>query len=561
MMITLMFIIIILLMTFSQMLLQSYYLVHKLQQLGYFNLKYIKWLEGNKYREILLWDIFELLLPTLVIYVLYSTIDILNIAVYKYISASIIFLTFSWKIAHPFLSGWIGPKAVNKKPLVFTRRVIRLFFTFIVLNLIMLAFVSGFLLTPFDEFTLSGWNFFKFNAFVLMASIISPVLVLLANIVNIPVEKAVHLFFFRKAKKKLANTDIKKIAVTGSYGKTSSKFFLATLLGEKYKTLFTPASFNTPMGISRIINDEQLGNYSHFVIEMGADHKGDIDVLCDLAKPDYGIITAIDIQHLETFVSVENIIETKLSLFNHIAEGGFGIYNYDSELLRENMRGRHFAMPVFSYSIFEKNYSDVNIIAKNMRHTRKGLEFTAKFITGESIDIKTELLGIHNVSNLLGCVLAAKLLGLSINEIKRGIQNIKPVEHRLQLIDPGSGVLVLDDAFNSNLKGAVEALRVLKEIEGNKKIIVTPGIIDLGEKEEEVNFNFGKYISQFADIAILVGKNRTKKIHEGLSEKKFVNDNIRIVNSLIEAQGILKEVVVSGDVILFENDLPDTFSE
>jgi UDP-N-acetylmuramoyl-tripeptide--D-alanyl-D-alanine ligase len=560
-MITMFFIIIILMMTFGQMLLQSYYLIHKLQQLGYGNLKYIKWLEGNKYREILIWDIFELLIPVLIIYILFNTIDTINISVFKYISSSIIFLTFLWKIIHPFISGWIGPKSENKKALVFTQRVIRLFVTFILISLIMILFLFSFILTPFDEFTLSGWSFFKFNAFVLMISIISPIIVLASNIINIPFEKAVYYYYFHKAKRKLSKADIKKIAVTGSYGKTSSKFFLATLLQEKYKTLFTPASYNTPMGISKVINSEKIEGYQCFVIEMGADHKNDINVLCDLAKPDYGMITAIDLQHLESFGSVENIIDTKLSLFNHISDKGFGIYNYDSELLRENIRKRKFDCPLYCYSIFEKNRNEASITAKNIRHTRQGLEFTAQFTTGESVEVKTELLGIHNVSNLLGSMLLAKMLGLSLHEIKKGLLKVKPVEHRLQLIDSGNGLLILDDAFNSNLKGAVEALRVLKEIEGNKKIIITPGIIDLGEKEEEINLNFGKYISQFADIAILVGKNRTRKIHEGLNEKNFTNENIKIVNSLNEALGILKEVQVTGDVVLFENDLPDTYSE
>ena len=560
-MITLIFIIIILSMTFFQMLIQSFYLFHKLQQLGYFNLKYMKWLEGNKYREILIWDIFELLVPTLVIYILYNTIDKNNITAYKYISSVIILLTFSWKIAHPFIAGWIGPRAENKKSLVFTKRIIRLFFTFIALNAIILLFLSWFILNPFDEFTLSGWSFFKFNAFVLMISIIAPVIVLASNIINIPVEKIVFKYFFYKARKKLLKSGLKKLAVTGSYGKTSTKFFLATIIKEKYETLFTPASYNTPMGVSKVINSEKLDSYQFFVVEMGADHKGDINVLCDLAKPDFGIITAVDIQHLETFGTIENIIDTKLSLFDHIPDNGFGIYNYDSELLRENIAKRTYKIPLFSYSIFEKNRNEVNIFAKDIKHTRKGLEFSAYFITGETIEVKTGLLGIHNVSNLLGSIFAAKMLGLSLYEIKRGIQKIKPVEHRLQLIDPGSGVLVLDDAFNSNLKGAVEALRVLKEIEGNKKIIVTPGIIDLGDREEETNLNFGKCISQFADMAILVGKNRTRKIYEGLNEKQFTNDKIKVVNSLNEAQGILKDVLTAGDVVLFENDLPDTYSE
>ncbi|OHD10123.1 MAG: hypothetical protein A2Y34_01730 [Spirochaetes bacterium GWC1_27_15] len=559
---TFIFLIVLIFMIFIKLLVQSIFLVHKLQQVGYFNMKFLKWLEGNKYREVLLWNIFELLLPLLLILIFYFTIGKIQIVIYKYITSSIMILTFLWKIIHPFTVGWVGPKAKNKKELVFTPRVIRLFFTLIAILIIILSFIFWFTATPFDEFTLSSWSFFKFNAFLLFVSVIAPVMILVANIINIPIEKLIHTFYFVKAKSKIKKVDLQKVGITGSYGKTSTKFFVATILSEKYKTLFTPSSFNTPMGISKVLNQENLSKYEYFVAEMGADHKGDIQVLCNLVNPNSGIITAIDIQHLETFGSLQNIIDTKLSLFANLSPNSIAIYNYDSEILRESIKKKDFSkLNLFTYSIIESNIKSVDIVAKDIKHTRAGVEFDAILKTGESFHIATKLLGVHNVSNILAAILFCKLMGLSIDQIKNGIRKIMPVEHRLQLIDSGSGVLVLDDAFNSNLKGALEALRVLKEIDGNKKIVITPGIIELGEKEDEINFNFGKYISQFVDFAILVGKERTKKIKDGLLEKHFKEENIIIVNSLQESQLVLKEIVSIGDVILFENDLPDVFSE
>jgi UDP-N-acetylmuramoyl-tripeptide--D-alanyl-D-alanine ligase len=558
---TLIFLIILITMTFSKLVIQGYILIHKLQQLGYFNLKFVSWLEGNKYRTMLLWSIFELLLPLLIILILYYSIGQNKLSSYKYITSIIMLFVFSWKLFHPFSAGWIGPKAETKKPLVFTPRVIRLFFTLIAIIILILVFGFLFSATPFDEFTLSSWGFFKFNAFLLLVSIIAPLMVLVANLINIPMEKSIHYIYFQKAKTKLKNSKMIKLGITGSYGKTSTKFFVSTLLAEKYKTLFTPQSYNTPMGISKIINSENVFNYEYFIAEMGADHKGDIQVLCSLVKPRFGIITAIDIQHLETFGSLNNIIETKLSLFKNLPDNGFGIYNYDSEILRDNIMKYSYKIKLYSYSILESNIDKVDIVAKNIRHTREGVEFTVLFKDFDTLEVKSELLGLHNVSNLLASILCGKLLGLSLDDIKSGIKKIKPVEHRLQLINSGSGVLVLDDAFNSNLKGALEALRVLKEIEGNKKVIVTPGIIELGEQEEDINKSLGKYISEFADIVILVGTMRTKPIYNGLIEKNFKQENIYVVNSLSEAQEKMKTVVNFGDVILFENDLPDTFSE
>ncbi len=556
---TIIFIFVLLFLTLCELIQQGLYLIHRLQQLGYNNLKFIKWLEGNHYRNILLWNIFELLFPLLIIYILFCSIS--EIPVYKYMTGSIMLIVFAWKFIHPFLAGWIGPKAKVKIPLKFTPRIIRLIISMVIIVIMTLVLVAYFTIFPIDTFSISIWRFFQFNTFLLLISIIAPIIVLSSNIVNMPIEKSIHFWFFQKAKKKVLKSNLVNIGITGSFGKTSVKYFLATILQQKYKTLFTPSSFNTPMGISKVINQNNLNNFEVFVVEMGADKKGDIDILCKLVKPDYSIVTAIDNQHLETFLTLDNIIKTKLSLFSNTDKKGFGIYNYDNAILKENIKKEKFDIKLFSYSIYEDNANVVDIYAKNIIHSREGLEFSACFKNGESIKIRAQLLGRHNVSNLLACILFSKKYGLSTTEIVAGIRNIKPVEHRLQMIHSPGGVLVLDDAFNANLNGAIEACRVLKEINGNKKIIVTPGLIGLGEKEDEYNNILGTHIATNTDIAILVGVERTSKIYAGIMESNFNKDNLYLVNSLSEAQGILKKILKAGDVVLFENDLPDVLSD
>ncbi|HPK63024.1 MAG TPA: Mur ligase family protein, partial [Spirochaetota bacterium] len=295
--------------------------------------------------------------------------------------------------------------------------------------------------------------------------------------------------------------------------------------------------------------------------EMGADHKGEIDLLCKLVDIDYGILTSIGLQHLETFGNIDNIVETKFAILKNIPEKNFGVYNYDSELIIERLSQYKAKANLYCYSIVEKSFEKVSIYAENIKHTRKGLEFDAFLWDGDVYNVKTTLLGRHNASNLLAAILTAKLIGLSKDEICRGVDKIVPVEHRLQLIDNNNGILVLDDAFNANLSGATEALRVLNEIEGGKKIVVTPGLIDLGDKEEEHNKIFGERICKYCDVAILVGKMKTKKIQESLLKSGFLKNNMYVVNSLEESKSILAKIVKIGDVILFENDLPDAFSE
>lgn len=559
---TLIFIIFLCTVVFFKMIIQSMFLLHRLQQMGYESLTFIKWLEGNQYRRILIWNLFELLVPLLLIFILSFTFRNSKITIYKYSVSALMVIVFIWKLIHPFIAGWVGPLAKNKKPLVLTSRVIRLLITLsleimIIIFLILLIYVM-----PFNKFTLSSTEFFRFNVSILLVSVITPITVVFANTINLPFEKLIHFSYFSKARKKLKKSDIKKVGITGSFGKTSTKFFITTILEEKYKTLTTPSSYNTPMGLSKVINQEEdLGGYEYFVAEMGADHTGDIDYLCKLVKPDFGILTAIGVQHLSTFLSVENIIKTKFALLTNLPENGFGIYNYDNDYIRNNIDRFPIKATLYSYSVQDEFFDKVDIYAKNIIHTRKGLEFTVVFKDRRTLDITTELLGKHNAQNLLAAILCAHHLGLSDRQIQEGIKKIQPVEHRLQMINSGSGVLVLDDAFNSNLEGAKEAINVLSEIKGNKKIVVTPGLIELGDEEEKINKEFGSQIGTKVDYAILVGKERTKKIYEGIKETSFAEENIFVVPSLAEAQNVLKGIVGLGDVVLFENDLPDTYDE
>lgn len=559
-MLTMIFLLVLSSLCVVKIIIQGLYLIHKLQQYGYKNQKLIKWLEGQKYRVILVWNLFELFIPLLVILVFYFWKDN-DLSLYKTLTGLIMLLVFAWKIIHPFIAGWIGPKAVVKKPLVYTARVKRLIFSLFMVALFAVLLMIRFTAYPVDEFSLNSWRFFQFNAFLLLFSVITPIFVLISNFIVAPFEKLVHGWFYLKAKIKLSRSSIERIGVTGSFGKTSTKFFLTTVLSEKYKTITSPSSFNTPMGLSKVINESKLDDYQYFVAEMGADHVGDIKYLANLVKPSFGIITAVGPQHLETFGTPENVLKTKLELFDSLPENGFGVYNYDSLMLRDAIINRNYNFKLYSYSSDPANMSMVDIWADSIKHTRAGLEFTACFRDGGVLDVKTELLGRHNVLNLLAVILTAKLCGMTSDEILRGVLKIKSVEHRLQRIDPGTGVLVLDDAFNSNYTGAIEAVNVLNEIGGANKIIVTPGFVELGDEEDRYNKMFGEYMAGKVTHAILVGVQKTNSIKDGLLNGSMCYDKIFTVNTLEEAQKVLSKILSPGDIVLFENDLPDTYSE
>ncbi|MDO4357937.1 MAG: UDP-N-acetylmuramoyl-tripeptide--D-alanyl-D-alanine ligase, partial [Clostridia bacterium] len=377
---------------------------------------------------------------------------------------------------------------------------------------------------------------------------------LAAGFVMQPVENHINMGFFNAAKAKLeARPDLIKIGITGSYGKTSTKFALLTILSEKYNVLASPASFNTPMGLSRVINTQLNDKHQVFIAEMGARHVGDIRELVGLVHPKYGLLTSVGPQHLETFGTIQNIANTKYELIDGLPEDGVAFFADDAKLVHE----------LYERCPVEKVLTGINglgqeLRAENLRVTINGSKFDLVTEDGRVKPCTTRLLGRHNISNIVLAASVALKLGLTLDEIGAGIRKIAPVEHRLQLIK--GAMTVIDDAFNSNPSGAQEALNVLSGFPQNR-IIITPGFVEQGEKEEELNYQFGAQMAGKVDVAILVGKKHSRPIHDGLTVAGFDEANIYVVPNLDEASVVLRQIGKAGDTVLFENDLPDNYNE
>ena len=431
-----------------------------------------------------------------------------------------------------------------KKPFVITMRVKR---TYIV------SFVVFTLLVAAMAFLLPGElpRFYMLGLFALLL----PLWVALGGLCAWPAEKLVSEMYFRDAQKKLrARPDLIKIGITGSYGKTSVKFIMKTILEEKFQVLATPSSFNTPMGVTRIIRERLQPAHQVFIAEMGARHVGDIKELCRLVHPHHGVLTSVGPQHLDTFHTIERIKGTKYELMDAIPDGGCCFFPDDGAICRE----------LFDKTLKEKRLcalngtDDADVWATDVTVSPAGSAFTLHTIS-DSIRCETRLLGEHNISNILLAAMVGLHLGMNLRQVARGISRIQPVEHRLQLI-PSAGVTIIDDAFNSNPNGAKAALRVLRDFPG-RRIIITPGMVELGADEEEFNHDFGVFMAECVDVAILVGPRHTAPIAKGLTEHGFPAENLHVVSSLEEAAAILRQIGKNGDVALFENDLPDNYSE
>ncbi len=444
-------------------------------------------------------------------------------------------------------------KTPAKKPLVFTARAKRLFAVALILYLLpallLIVIVLGGDLNSLQKAVAM--------AVLIIMSYFTWFFLMLANIILQPLEDHRKAAYFLEAQSLLSeNPDLLKIAITGSFGKTSVKHILNKIMEEKYHTLMPPGSYNTPMGITITVREHLNPLHQAFITEMGAKQKGDIKELCDLVQPQYGILTALGEQHLETFGSFENIIDTKFELIEALPQDGIAVLNFDDENIRANagrMKGR-----VISYGLHSEG---LDYRARDITYNNRGMEFVVEGPEGQWEIIKSKLLGEHNVYNIVAAIAMAHALGLTLSQAKKAIATLPPVEHRLELKVHSNGLVVIDDAFNANPVGANAAMAVLGSMTGGRKFLITPGMVELGEKEAEENKKFGRAAAEACDYIALVGVKQTEPIKAGILEAGFPPERLFIAEDLKAANAYVYGKAVAGDIILYENDLPDTYNE
>ena len=517
----------------SYLIYKSKKAMHMLQQNWYNDgNRYIKWLFQNPKKVFLNFDMLFILF-LLLCYIKNKLIIIGVVSIFYLLAYS--------------LYKKVLLKEQSKKPLVITARIKRLYLTLIVLYLI--AIIP--MMICFNEELI-----YKYYFFIGLLIYINWFMIVVANVINKPIEKMVFNHYKRLAKNKLNEmTSLKRIAITGSYGKTSCKNALNDILNVKYNSLCTEKSFNTMNGLMISINNKLDKFTDVFISEMGAFRRGEIKEKCDFIEPQYGILTTIGTAHLESFGSIENTTEAKFELINSLPSDGIAILNMDDE----NQR---------NYNIKSKckkvwvgiNNKDADVVAKDIKLSSKGTKFKIYFKDKkETIEVETKLLGYANIYNILEASALSYYLGLTAEQIKTGVRRIETIEHRLELKKYGD-ITIIDDAYNSNPVGSKMAVDVLGMMDG-KKIIVTPGMIELGEKEYEYNMEFGRHIASVCDEVILIGKEQTKPIFDGLKKEGFDEKKIHILNDVKASFPLMRKLSDGNTFVLLENDLPDIFNE
>jgi UDP-N-acetylmuramoyl-tripeptide--D-alanyl-D-alanine ligase len=493
------------------------------------------------------------------------------------------------------VSDWRRPAV---KPLVFTDRAQRLLVAAL-LPLLLLVLVAISLVGA--GLTLGGLIVLLVAAFMLLA--LAPWTLQGANLALRPVQNAINRHYERQARHLLEDWAPLTIGITGSYGKTTTKFCIGSVLSADRPTLVTPDSYNSFLGVIRTINEHLEWRHRAFVVEMGMFRRGDIAELCELVQPKIGVITAIGPMHLERLGSIEAIAAAKGELLDALPADGHFVTNADDPRCLE--LAARATVPVTLFGIqassdaghgvltpagtpdsspeardaaastaartpdgtpnpSPKNTANAQIVASDIRLADGRTQFDLRLDGpgSPSIPVSAGLLGRHNVSNLLAAAAVGHVLGIQPARIAEGLAAVQAPPHRLQAIhNRRAGIVVIDDAYNSNPDGAAAALQVLGEHPAKRRLLVTPGMVELGDLEAELNARFGEQAGAVCDIAILVGQRRTAPIREGLAAAGMDSECIHVVQDIAEATTLLGTLTRAGDVVLFENDLPDTYAE
>ena len=448
------------------------------------------------------------------------------------------------------------PEREIKKPLVRTRRMTRILLT-------------SFVISATAHFFVLNW---LANADVLAVSaagmgvyLLAPMWLAGGNVLMRPVEAGLRRRYLAHARRTLAGINPKIIGITGSYGKTTTKAFLRDILSLRYHTYATPKSYNTLMGISLAINRDLGDDYrtEYFISEMGAYVPGEIEAICQLTPPDVAIVTDIGPQHLERFGTLENTSRAKYEIIKNLKPDGVGVFNWDNEYVR-SMAARGYPETRLTVSreldSGQARRQGVTWIAGDIEESLAGLSFTVTHVeSGERARLQTGLMGEHNVTNLLLCIAVAYHEGIFLRDIVLRIRTLKPAESRLVRQTSAAGITIINDAYSANPRGAASALKVLGLHEGGRRLLITPGMIELGPMQDAENRKLGELAARSATDVILIGREQTRPILAGLAASDFDMARVQVFETLAEAVTWQRQHLAAGDTALFLNDLPDTY--
>ncbi len=436
------------------------------------------------------------------------------------------------------------PRAASKKRLVMTGRATRIYW-------IAFAVMTGVgILYSLPSVALLLW---------LIPVQFIPFSLTLANLVLVPYERSVQKRFWNEAHRKLLSLKPTVIGITGSFGKTSTKHLLGHILELQAPTLITPGSVNTPMGIARVIR-EQLGSHHRFFIcEMGAYGPGSIERLCRLAPPDVAVITAVGMAHYERFKTLDAVAVTKFELADSVATRQGDVILAEQVLEFANARAFRERYATHTTVVGKSSVANSQII----RSAQAAHGITADIEwKGQVYTLRAPIHGEHHISNMALAFVTACLLGVSPDDAVVALASTPQIPHRLEVKTGMGGSRLIDDAYNSNPVGFASGLRLLDALrtDGGRRILITPGMVEMGSAHEGEHRKIGQLAAAHVDILLPVLPQRIESLISSYRQAKPDGTVIPCEN-FAAAQAWLSANVRSEDVVLMENDLPDLYEK
>ncbi len=436
------------------------------------------------------------------------------------------------------------PRKSSKKPLVVTARARRILWT-----------AAGLIAAVAIAAAALG---FPALLWIIVVQLI-PFALAGGNLLLTPYERAVQQRFWNEAHGKLESLKPTVVGITGSFGKTSTKHLLGQVLEMQAATLITPGSVNTPMGISRVVREQLGAHHRFFVCEMGAYGPGSIERLCRLAPPDMAVITAIGMAHYERFKSLETVARTKFELAEAaVARGG-------TVIIAEQVLEFEYARS------FRERYRNSVIVAGKSFDCELRLVATTQTASGISAqvvwrnltyDLRAPIFGEHHISNMAIAFAAACALGVSPEDAIVALAATPQIKHLLEVKDGPSGARLIDDAYNSNPVGFASGLRLLSDlrVDGGRRILITPGMVELGPAHEAEHQKIGQLAAEHVDVLVPVLPERIKSLTESYAKAR--PDALVVpCPDFAAAQDWMTRYVKPADVVLIENDLPDLYEK
>ncbi len=386
-------------------------------------------------------------------------------------------------------------------------------------------------------------------------NLFTPLIVSLIVLLVQPFFVMVRNRILEKARQKMGkHENLTVIAITGSYGKTTTKEFLNTILSPKFNVLATPEHRNSEIGIAQTILQDLRPEHKIFIVEMGAYNKGGIKLLCDMVKPDMGIVTGVNEQHLATFGSLENLLSAEggQELAAKLPKHGILVVNGDNKYcadLYKNFKGNKRIYTSRAGAL------DADLWGEQIEVKKESLDFITISRQKQTAHFQVRVLGAHNIQNLLGAATVAKELGMSLEEISVAAKKITQAQAGITLASGAHGISIIDSSYSSNPDGVAADLDYLSVFSG-KKVVVMPCLIELGGASATIHEQLGKKMAQVCDLAVITTKDKFEQLATGFMSQGKSQHKILLCENSQEIFTIITTMCKQSDAVLLEGRVP-----